>query len=181
MCASLPTTTTTTTHHPPTHNGAQVLHYQWFADFGNVDAARAVAHMLSHGAARDYEQAIRYLRQAAGAGDADAMAHLGHIHANGIGVPQDNSTAMSWFWKAAERGELAGGCGSAGCRLAPGLAPGLGWGCQGSVVVAGVAVAACWMPADAVLTRGLLGMAVAGLLCRPCQRLLRARLHVHGR
>jgi TPR repeat protein len=41
----------------------QVLHYQWFADFGNVDAARAVAHMLSHGAARDYEQAIRYLRQ----------------------------------------------------------------------------------------------------------------------
>ena len=82
-----------------------MLHYQWFADFGNADAARVVAHMLSHGAARDYEQAMRYLRQAAGAGDADAMAHLGHIHANGIGVAQDNSTAMSWFWKAAERGE----------------------------------------------------------------------------
>ena len=40
----------------------QVLHYQWFADFGNVDAARAVAHMLTHGSLRDYEQAIYYLK-----------------------------------------------------------------------------------------------------------------------
>lgn len=86
----------------------EVLHYQWFADFGNVDAARAVAHMLSHGAARDLDQAMRYLRQAADAGDADAMAHLGHIYANGLGVTQDNSTAMSWFWKAAGQ-EHAGG------------------------------------------------------------------------
>lgn len=41
----------------------EVLHYQRFADFGNADAARAVAHMLSHGAARDYGQAVRYLQQ----------------------------------------------------------------------------------------------------------------------
>lgn len=140
-----------------------MLHYQWFADFGNVDAARAVAHMLTHGALRDYEQAIYYLRweagearrppistlsasaspyrsgmqsdlqahrswqpdaplrvcnlrppsavvgspcrQAAGAGDADAMAHLGHIYANGIMVDQSNETALAWFWKAAEKGE----------------------------------------------------------------------------
>lgn len=41
---------------------SQVLHYQWFADFGNVDAARAVAHMLTHGSLRDYEQAIYYLK-----------------------------------------------------------------------------------------------------------------------
>ncbi len=40
----------------------QVLHYQWFADFGNVDAARAVAHMLTHGSLRDYEQALYYLK-----------------------------------------------------------------------------------------------------------------------
>lgn len=44
----------------------EVLHYQWFADFGNVDAARAVAHMLSHGAQRDHDQALRYLRQVGG-------------------------------------------------------------------------------------------------------------------
>eukprot|EP00887_Chlorella_sp_A99_P003160 scaffold9.g3160.t1 len=76
-----------------------VLHYQWFADFGNVEAARMVAHMMSHGAQRDYEGA------AAEAGDADAMAHLGHIYANGVAVRQDNTTAMGWFWKAAEAGE----------------------------------------------------------------------------
>lgn len=117
---------------------AQVLHYQWFADFGNADAARAVAHMLSHGVRRDHVAAVKYLRQvrpgnaprvtprprrgpgaahsrrlsvvasaerrrwrlltappfrltwlqAAEAGDADAMAHLGHIYANGIAVEQ---------------------------------------------------------------------------------------------
>ena len=42
--------------------------------------------------------------QAAGAGDAEAMAHLGHLYANGIAVPQDNATAFDWLYKAAERG-----------------------------------------------------------------------------
>jgi hypothetical protein len=69
-----------------------------------AEAARAVAHMLTHGEARDYERAVRYLRQAADAGDADAMAHLGHIYANGIGAAQDNSTAREWFEKAAKQG-----------------------------------------------------------------------------
>ncbi len=45
-----------------------MLHYQWFADFGNVDAARAVAHMLTHGSLRDYDQAIYYLRCVPGGG-----------------------------------------------------------------------------------------------------------------
>ena len=40
----------------------EVLHYQWFADLGNTDAARAVGQMLSHGAQRDPEQALRYFR-----------------------------------------------------------------------------------------------------------------------
>jgi TPR repeat protein len=39
-----------------------VLHYQWFADLGNVDAQRAVGHILSHGAVRDLDQALRYFR-----------------------------------------------------------------------------------------------------------------------
>ncbi|GAB4822328.1 hypothetical protein N2152v2_009374 [Parachlorella kessleri] len=106
----------------------EVLHYQWFADFGNIDAARAVAHMLTHGSLRDYEQAIYYLKkgawpsngqlqsaweeeeaqQAAAAGDADAMAHLGHIYANGIAVRQSNDTALVWFIKAAEKGHPSG-------------------------------------------------------------------------
>lgn len=73
----------------------EFLHYQWFADYGHADAARAVAHLLSHGETRDFEGAVRYLRQAADAGDPDAMAHLGHAYANGLAVPKDNATA----WK----------------------------------------------------------------------------------
>ena len=84
----------------------EFLHYQWFADFGNAEAARAVAHLLSHGEVRDFGAAVRYLEQAAGAGDADAMAHLGHMHANGLAVERDNATAWRWFWRAAEKGAL---------------------------------------------------------------------------
>ena len=42
----------------------EVLHYQWFADLGNTDAARAVGQMLSSGAIRDPAQALRYFRHA---------------------------------------------------------------------------------------------------------------------
>ena len=42
----------------------EVLHYQWFADLGNTDAARAVGQMLSSGSLRDPQQALRYFRQA---------------------------------------------------------------------------------------------------------------------
>lgn len=42
----------------------EVLHYQWFADLGNTDAARAVGQMLSSGAMRDPSQALRYFRRA---------------------------------------------------------------------------------------------------------------------
>ena len=86
----------------------EFLHYQWFADYGNADAARAVAHLLSHGAARDYAVAVQYLERAADAGDPDAMAHLGHMYANGFAVKQSNKTAWQFFWKAAERGHASG-------------------------------------------------------------------------
>lgn len=36
------------------------------------------------------------------------MAHLGHIYANGEGVPQDNATAVAWFKRAADRGHPSG-------------------------------------------------------------------------
>lgn len=93
-------------HSRPQPNAEQeFLHYKWFADYGHADAARAVAHLLANRGVREYEEAVRYLRQAADAGDVDAMAHLGHIYANGIAVEQSNSTAWRWFWRAAEQGE----------------------------------------------------------------------------
>ena len=86
----------------------EFLHYQWFADYGHAEAARAVAHLLSHGADRDYKRAVEYLLQAAEAGDAGAMAHLGHMYANGLAVPQDFQKAREWFWRAGERGHPSG-------------------------------------------------------------------------
>lgn len=86
----------------------EFLHYQWFADYGHADAARAVAHLLSHGVARDHAAAVQYLQRAADGGDADAMAHLGHMYANGLAVKQSNTTAWKWFWRAAERGHASG-------------------------------------------------------------------------
>ncbi|KAK2077615.1 hypothetical protein QBZ16_004460 [Prototheca wickerhamii] len=79
----------------------EVLHYQWFADFGHAEAARAVAVAL--GAEGD-PRAVDYLRQAAAAGDVEAQARLGHAFVGGIGVAADNATALSWFKKAAEKG-----------------------------------------------------------------------------
>ena len=42
----------------------EMLHYQWFADMGNVDAQRAVGHMLTHGALQDPVRALRYFEWA---------------------------------------------------------------------------------------------------------------------
>lgn len=84
----------------------EFLHYQWFADYGHAEAARAVAHLLTHGEEQNLISALDYLLQAAEMGDADAMAHVGHAYANGIAVAQNNVTARSWFTKAAEKGPL---------------------------------------------------------------------------
>lgn len=32
------------------------------------------------------------------------MSHLGHMYANGLGVEQNNATAMQWFEKGAAKG-----------------------------------------------------------------------------
>jgi len=55
-----------------------------------------------------HERPARASRQAAEAGDADAMAHLGHMFANGAGVPASNASALRWFRAAAERGHPSG-------------------------------------------------------------------------
>ena len=58
--------------------------------------------------------------QAAAAEDSTAMAHLGHIYANGQGVPQDNATAVAWFKRAADQGAcalLCCGCGPVTCSV----------------------------------------------------------------
>ena len=86
----------------------EMLHYKWFAENGHAEAAKAVAHLLTHGVEQNLGAALEYLMQAAEMGDADAMAHIGHAYANGIAVAQSNATAKSWFVKAAEKGHPSG-------------------------------------------------------------------------
>lgn len=65
-------------------------YYQYSADRGNVDAQTAVGTLLNigtHGVVRDHEAAAHYLQRAAAAGSAEAMAHLGHMHGSGMGIP----------------------------------------------------------------------------------------------
>ena len=40
----------------------EVLHYQWFADMGNLDAQRQLARMFSQGAQADLPRSLRYFR-----------------------------------------------------------------------------------------------------------------------
>ena len=77
-----------------------------FYSQGNADAATAIGQILSVGAKglrRDRARAYRYFTQAAAQGDADAMAQLGHMFANGLGVKANNQTAIGLFRASAEK------------------------------------------------------------------------------
>jgi len=67
---------------------------------GGADAASAFGRLLTNGARGvpvDRLAAYKYFTQAAAAGDADAMSHLGHMWANGIGVGSpNNETGTYW-------------------------------------------------------------------------------------
>lgn len=57
---------------------------------------------------KDYEKALPLLRQAAEAGNVDAMVDLGRMYWRGWGVDTDDSTAVFWFRKAAEQNHAGG-------------------------------------------------------------------------
>eukprot|EP00899_Mesostigma_viride_P024620 jgi/Mesvir1/5342/Mv15430-RA.2 len=85
-------------------------YYQYSADMGHVGAQSAIGKMFKWGVKglpRDYAQALHYFGRAAQQGDADAAAFLGHMHANGLGVPPNNDTALEYFFQAANQGQSA--------------------------------------------------------------------------
>ncbi|KAG1672527.1 hypothetical protein FOA52_002836 [Chlamydomonas sp. UWO 241] len=98
--------------HSKTDKQREVLQfYQYSADKGNVDAQAAVGQVLnygSHGVDRDHSAALHYLQKAAAAGDIEATAHLGHMHANGHGTPKDFAAARKWLQKAADANSPSG-------------------------------------------------------------------------
>jgi hypothetical protein len=60
--------------------------------------AQAHQHWLGQGdVKRDRIRAAGLYLQAAEAGDAEAMAHLGRMHFRGEGIPKDSALAMKWL------------------------------------------------------------------------------------
>lgn len=53
---------------------------------------------------QEYSRAAEYFKEAAVTGDAEAMAYLGHLYFNGIGVAKNEKQAFYWNKKGAESG-----------------------------------------------------------------------------
>jgi TPR repeat protein len=52
----------------------------------------------------DFATALREWKPLAKQGNADAQYNLGYMYQKGLGVPQDDKTAVKWYTLAAERG-----------------------------------------------------------------------------
>ena len=81
------------------------------AKLGDTRAMVELAQTLMTGAdpgTPDYDEALRWLRSAAAAGDSSGMVDLGGAYLLGNGVDEDFETAVQWFRKAAAAGNPAG-------------------------------------------------------------------------
>lgn len=56
--------------------------------------------------AGNFEEAAKFIAQAAEQGNADAQHILGVMHQTGRGMPQDNAGAVEWYRKAALQGQV---------------------------------------------------------------------------
>lgn len=70
-------------HLPPLHHHAPPEHN-----------TKLTQHETQHETQQDYRRALHYFRAAAAKGDPEAAAQIGHLHANGLGVPANNETAL---------------------------------------------------------------------------------------
>lgn len=68
-----------------------------------ADVTSAVSPLLAKG---DYAEAAKLLKPLAEAGDALAQYHLGMLHYNGHGVPEDEKTAVDLLTKSANQGNV---------------------------------------------------------------------------
>jgi len=78
------------------------------AEQGDAKAQFDLGLMYKYGLGveRDYGEAVRWFRLAAGQGNEGGLSNLGFMYQKGLGVPQDYAEAVKWFRLAAERGEV---------------------------------------------------------------------------
>ncbi|PYK36545.1 MAG: hypothetical protein DME60_14605, partial [Verrucomicrobia bacterium] len=63
-----------------------------------------ICYYKGDGVAKDFAEAVKWLRKAAEHNDAEAQSDLGACYYNGYGVAKDYVEAIKWFRKAAEQG-----------------------------------------------------------------------------
>ena len=75
-------------------------------DVWHVDVEFLLGDMYLNGdgVKQNYDEALRYLRRAANAGNAIAQNNLAYMYANGKGVEQDYEKAFEWGMKSAMQG-----------------------------------------------------------------------------
>ncbi len=61
-------------------------------------------YAYGRGVPQDDAEAVRWYRQAAEQGAAEAQYNLGLMHANGRGVPENDAEAVKWYRLAADQG-----------------------------------------------------------------------------
>jgi chemotaxis protein MotB len=57
---------------------------------------------------REYDEALKWFRKAAGQGNTKSQAWVGMMYARGVGIEQNYDEAVKWFRKAAKRGSKYG-------------------------------------------------------------------------
>ncbi|GMF14112.1 unnamed protein product [Phytophthora lilii] len=73
---------------------------------GDVEAMAAMGDLYywgAHGVPRDHRQAYNYFNRAAAAGDVNSQSAVAGMLLKGEGTAQDNTTAIKWYEKAAEK------------------------------------------------------------------------------
>jgi len=83
--------------------------YRTAADLGDAYSQWRIAVMIDEGIAEGtLEEAITFLRKAAGQKNSGAMVSLAVMHANGRGVTQDHVAALRYYQAAARLGHAQG-------------------------------------------------------------------------
>ena len=82
-----------------------------------AQCALAEAYMYGQGTATNLEEAVRWYRTAAAAGNSDAQASLGLCLLRGWGCEKDVKGAIEWYTRAAEQKNLSAMNDLAFCRL----------------------------------------------------------------
>ncbi|MDB5492614.1 MAG: Sel1 repeat domain protein [Micavibrio sp.] len=78
------------------------------AERGFINAQRGLCYLYQNPdiGGGDYVEAMKWCRKAAAQNDAVAMEEIGSLYERGQGVPANQETAFSWYYKSAENGNI---------------------------------------------------------------------------